>query len=121
MTVINTNMNAQLTANSLMKNERAMTQTMERLSTGLRINSAADETVQAPDEANASSLISMVGGDDRVQQQLVRDDAGGALRLLYEQQAHEAHDGAAQGAGAAPEQRVHRVPHAVVLQREGEG
>ena len=43
MTVINTNMNAQLTANSLMKNERAMTQTMERLSTGLRINSAADD------------------------------------------------------------------------------
>ena len=43
MTVINTNMNAQLTANSLMKNERAMSQTMERLSTGLRINSAADD------------------------------------------------------------------------------
>ena len=43
MSVINTNMNAQLAANAITKNERAMTQTMERLSTGLRINSAKDD------------------------------------------------------------------------------
>ena len=43
MTVINTNTAATLTANALTKNERAMSQTMERLSTGLRINSASDD------------------------------------------------------------------------------
>ena len=43
MASINTNMNAQLAANAITKNERAMTQTMERLSTGLRINSAKDD------------------------------------------------------------------------------
>ena len=43
MTVINTNTAATLTANALAKNERAMSQTMERLSTGQRINSAADD------------------------------------------------------------------------------
>jgi len=43
MTVINTNTAAILTANALAKNERAMSQTMERLSTGQRINSAADD------------------------------------------------------------------------------
>jgi len=34
MTVINTNVAATLTANALTKNERAMSQAMERLSTG---------------------------------------------------------------------------------------
>ena len=43
MTVINTNTAATITANALTKNERAMSQTMERLSTGQRINSAADD------------------------------------------------------------------------------
>ena len=43
MTGINTNMNAQLAANALIKNERAMSATMERLSTGQRINSAKDD------------------------------------------------------------------------------
>ena len=43
MASINTNMNVQLAANAITKNERAMTQTMERLSTGLRINSAKDD------------------------------------------------------------------------------
>ena len=43
MPVINTNISATLTANALTKNERAMSQSMERLSTGLRINSAADD------------------------------------------------------------------------------
>ena len=43
MAVINTNIAASLTANALAKNERTMSQAMERLSTGLRINSAADD------------------------------------------------------------------------------
>ena len=43
MTVINTNIGATITANSLAKNERAMNTAMERLSTGKRINSAADD------------------------------------------------------------------------------
>jgi len=43
MTVINTNTAATLTANALTENQRAMNQTMERLSTGSRINSAADD------------------------------------------------------------------------------
>ena len=43
MTVINTNTAATITANALSKNERAMSQTKERLSTGQRINSAADD------------------------------------------------------------------------------
>jgi flagellin len=43
MTVINTNTAANLTANALTQNQRAMNQTMERLSTGSRINSASDD------------------------------------------------------------------------------
>jgi len=43
MTVINTNTAATLTANALTENQRAMNQTMERLSTGSRINSAKDD------------------------------------------------------------------------------
>ena len=43
MTVLNTNVAAQLTANALTQNQRSMNQTMERLSTGSRINSASDD------------------------------------------------------------------------------
>jgi flagellin len=43
MTVINTNTAATLTANALSQNQRAMNQTMERLSTGSKINSAQDD------------------------------------------------------------------------------
>ena len=43
MAVINTNIAATMTANAMAKNERAMTQTMERLATGSRVNSAADD------------------------------------------------------------------------------
>jgi len=43
MTVINTNTAANLTANAMTQNQRAMNQTMERLSTGSRINSASDD------------------------------------------------------------------------------
>jgi len=43
MSVINTNTATTLTANALTENQRAMNQTMERLSTGSRINSAKDD------------------------------------------------------------------------------
>ena len=43
MAVINTNVAATLTANALARNEKAMGQAMERLSTGLKINSASDD------------------------------------------------------------------------------
>ena len=43
MATINTNMSAKVAANSLVRNDRSMSATMERLSTGLRINSAKDD------------------------------------------------------------------------------
>ncbi|SVE38483.1 uncharacterized protein METZ01_LOCUS491337, partial [marine metagenome] len=43
MTVINTNTNALLTQSALKSNERHMTNAMERLSTGTRINAAKDD------------------------------------------------------------------------------
>jgi len=59
MTVINTNTAATLAANALTKNERAMNQTMERLSTGQRINSAADD---AAGLAISSKMTSQING-----------------------------------------------------------
>jgi flagellin len=59
MTVINTNVAASITANALTKNERAMSQAMERLSTGQRINSARDD---AAGLAIASRMTSQVNG-----------------------------------------------------------
>jgi flagellin len=59
MTVINTNVAASITANALTKNERAMSQAMERLSTGQRINSAADD---AAGLAISSRMTSQVNG-----------------------------------------------------------
>ena len=43
MTVINTNIAASITANAMKANQRVMENTMERLSTGMRINSASDD------------------------------------------------------------------------------
>ena len=43
MTVINTNVAASVTANAMKANQRAMDTTMERLATGLRVNSAKDD------------------------------------------------------------------------------
>jgi len=48
-----------LTANALTKNERAMSQTMERLSTGSRINSASDD---AAGLAISSKMTSQING-----------------------------------------------------------
>jgi flagellin len=59
MAVINTNVAAQISANALAKNDRAMTQTMQRLATGTRINSASDD---AAGLAVASKLTSQVRG-----------------------------------------------------------
>ena len=43
MTVINTNIAATVTANAMKENQRSMETTMERLATGLRVNSAKDD------------------------------------------------------------------------------
>ena len=59
MTVINTNTAAAVTANALTKNERAMSEAMERLSTGVRINSASDD---AAGLAISSRMTSQVNG-----------------------------------------------------------
>ena len=59
MTVINTNTAANITANALTKNERAMSQAMERLSTGQRINSASDD---AAGLAISSRMTSQING-----------------------------------------------------------
>jgi len=59
MTVINTNVSATLASNAINRNDRAMTTAMERLSTGLRINSAADD---AAGLAIASRMRSQVDG-----------------------------------------------------------
>ena len=52
MTVINTNVAASITANALTKNERAMSQAMERLSTGQRINNAGDDLASCDLKSN---------------------------------------------------------------------
>ena len=59
MTVINTNVSATLASNAINKNDRAMTTAMERLSTGLRINSASDD---AAGLAIAARMRSQVEG-----------------------------------------------------------
>ena len=62
MPVINSNVAATITSNALAKNERAMGQAMERLSTGQRINSAADD---AAGLAISSKMTSQVRGLDQ--------------------------------------------------------
>ena len=56
---INTNINATIASHALAKNERAMNQAMERLATGLRINSAADD---AAGLAISSKMTSQIAG-----------------------------------------------------------
>lgn len=74
MSVINTNVAAQVTANAMKSNSRAMETTMERLATGSRINSASDDAaglgigskmttqIRGLDQAvrNANDAISML-------------------------------------------------------------
>jgi flagellin len=62
MSVINTNTASTIAANSLMRNERAMGTSMERLSTGLRINSSKDD---AAGLAISTRMNSQVRGLDQ--------------------------------------------------------
>lgn len=57
MTVINTNVAASITANSMKTNARAMETSMERLSTGKRINSASDDAAGLAIETRMTSQI----------------------------------------------------------------
>ena len=57
MSVINTNVSAILTQNSLAKNERAMSGAMEQLSTGKRINSASDDAAGLAISSRMSAQI----------------------------------------------------------------
>jgi flagellin len=57
MTVINTNIAATITANSMKTNARAMETSMERLSTGKRINSASDDAAGLGIETRMTSQI----------------------------------------------------------------
>jgi len=59
MSVINTNVSASLTQNAISKNERAMSNAMEQLSTGKRINRASDD---AAGLAIASRMTSQING-----------------------------------------------------------
>ena len=59
MSVINTNVSASLTQNAISKNERAMSNAMEQLSTGKRINSASDD---AAGLAISSRMTSQING-----------------------------------------------------------
>ena len=59
MAVVNTNVNASIAQNALVRNERSMNTAMERLSTGQRINSASDD---AAGLAIASRMTSQIRG-----------------------------------------------------------
>ena len=59
MSVINTNVSATLTQNAITKNERAMSNAMEQLATGKRINSASDD---AAGLAIASRMTAQIEG-----------------------------------------------------------
>jgi len=61
MAVVNTNVNASIAQNALMKNERSMNTAMERLSTGRRINAARDD---AAGLAISSRMTSQIRGLD---------------------------------------------------------
>ena len=55
--IINTNIAATMTANSMKENQRTMENTMERLSTGKRINSASDDAAGLAIETRMTSQI----------------------------------------------------------------
>ena len=62
MTTINTNVSSLLARNALVANERSMSTAMERLSTGVRINSAKDD---AAGLAIAAKMTSQIKGLDQ--------------------------------------------------------
>jgi flagellin len=58
MSVINTNVSATLAANAVARNDRSMGVSMERLSTGLRINSAKDDAAGLAISTRMTSQVS---------------------------------------------------------------
>jgi flagellin len=74
MAVINTNISAILTQNAMMKNDRDMQTTMERLSTGKSVNSAKDD---AAGIAVSSRMTSQIKGLDQAVQ-----NAGDAISMI---------------------------------------
>ncbi len=74
MSAINTNMSSIIAKNALASNERDMSISMERLSTGLRINSAKDD---AAGLAIASKMTSQIRGLDQAV-----DNANNAVSLI---------------------------------------
>ena len=58
MTAINTNISATIASNALQRNERQMATAMERLSTGLRINSAKDDAAGLAISARMKAVVS---------------------------------------------------------------
>jgi flagellin len=82
MTVINTNVAATVTANAMKSNQRSMETTMERLASGLRVNSAKDDAAGLAIGAKMDSQI-------RGYEQAVRNSNDGVSLL-------QTADGAAQ-------------------------
>jgi flagellin len=58
MTAINTNISATIASNALQRNERQMNTAMERLSTGLRINSAKDDAAGLAISSRMKAVVS---------------------------------------------------------------
>ena len=58
MSVINTNISATIATNALARNERQMNTAMERLSTGLRINSAKDDAAGLAISSRMKAVVS---------------------------------------------------------------
>jgi flagellin len=58
MSVINTNISATIATNALARNERQMSTAMERLSTGLRINSARDDAAGLAISSRMKAVVS---------------------------------------------------------------
>ena len=58
MSVINTNISATIATNALARNERQMSTAMERLSTGLRINSAKDDAAGLAISSRMKAIVS---------------------------------------------------------------
>lgn len=74
MTVINTNTASTIAANALARNERAMNDAMERLSTGKRINNAGDD---AAGLAISSRMTSQIQGLEQAAR-----NAGDAISMI---------------------------------------
>jgi hypothetical protein len=60
MTTLNTNVAALITTNAIRVNSRHMSQAMERLSTGKRINSGADDPAGVAVSASLEPLVGTV-------------------------------------------------------------